>query len=318
VQFNSPEKLSSQKHSRFRFNGKGELKLVQEHEQENKVLPESSNNIKYNPKIESGEEQNHDHSDPLDKPARSKHKDDLRLVDLALVDLQQHIIKSGRKILVILEGRDGAGKDGVIRRVTKHMSPRDTRVVALAKPTEQEGRSWYFERYTNELPLAGEIVFFNRSWYNRAGVERVMGFCKKDAVAEFFKAAPIFEELLVHCGFELIKYYLDISKTEQKKRLKDRHDNPLKQWKRSSVDDQAIELWQAYSEARNEMLERTHRQIAPWTIVKADDKAAARLAVMRDLQLRIGGKGKHKTEAPDPDVIFSFDPNLIKQHILAK
>ncbi len=292
--------------------------MANDQEQENKIIPTPASDVNYNPVIAPDEVQNGDCADPINSQASGKHKADFHAVDLGLVELQKRVIKTGRKILIILEGRDGAGKDGVIRRITKHMSPRDTRVVALAKPTEQEGRSWYFERYTNELPLVGEIVFFNRSWYNRAGVERVMGFSKKDAVAEFFNATPVFEELLVHCGFELIKYYLDISKAEQKIRLKDRRDNPLKHWKRSPVDDQALELWQDYSDARNEMLERTHTQIAPWTIVKADDKAAARLAVMRDLCLRIGGKTKHKTKIPDANVIFPFDPYLIKQHILAK
>ena len=292
--------------------------MVNDHEQENKIISEPASSVNYYPGIGPDEVQNGDDTDTMNSLVSGKHKADFRAVDLALVELLQSVIKSGRKILIIIEGRDGAGKDGVIRRITKHMSPRDTRVIALAKPTEQEGRSWYFERYTNELPLAGEIVFFNRSWYNRAGVERVMGFSKKNAVAEFFNAAPVFEELLVHCGFELIKYYLDISKAEQKIRLKDRRDNPLKHWKRSPVDDQALELWQDYSDARDEMLERTHTQIAPWTIVKANDKAAARLAVMRDLCFRIGGKTKHKIETPDVNVIFPFDPYLIKQHILAK
>jgi polyphosphate kinase 2 len=246
-----------------------------------------------------------------EKKADGSRKAQFRKADHALVDLQNAVIDKQRRVLIIVEGRDASGKDGAIRRISKHLSPRDTRIVAPGKPTERDRRAWYFERYTEQLPLAGEIVFFNRSWYNRAGVERVMEFCSEDDVAQFYAAVPAFEQLLTHCGFELIKYYLDVSRDEQKGRLRDRRDNPLKQWKRSPVDDRAIELWKAYSAARDEMLSRTHLPFAPWTVVRADDKRAARLSMMRDLARRLSKKGKRSAAAPDPDVLFPFNPDLL-------
>ena len=170
------------------------------------------------------------------------------------------------------------------------MSPRDTRVVVLAQPTEQEARAWCFEHYATWLPLAGEIVFFNRSWYNHPGVERVMGCCTRNEVTDLLASAPVFEELLVHCGFERARYYPDVSQSEQKLRLKDRYDNPLKHWKRSPVDDKALDLWDAYSKARNEMRTGTDRPLAPWMIVKADDTTAARLALMQGMLRQLGRK----------------------------
>lgn len=248
---------------------------------------------------------------PVEEKPTTARKAQFRKADLALVGLQNAVIAQQRKVLVIFEGRDASGKDSVIRRISKHLSPRDTRIVAPGKPTERDRRAWYFERYAEQLPLAGEIVFFNRSWYNRAGVERVMGFCTEEDVAQFYAAVPAFEQLLAHCGFELAKYYLDISKGEQKRRLRERRENPLKQWKRSTVDDRAVDLWKAYGAARDEMLARTHLPFAPWTVVKADDKRTARLAIMRDLVRRLSKKGKRPVPSPDPDVLFAFDPDLL-------
>lgn len=236
-----------------------------------------------------------------------------------LVKVQRDVIQSKSKVLIIFEGRDAAGKDGAIKRITKHMSPRDTRIVALGKPGEREARAWYFERYVSQLPLSGEIVFFNRSWYNRAGVERVMEFCTDDEYREFMEMVPSFEQMLGHCGFTIVKFYLDVSRKEQKHRLKDRSEDPLKQWKRSPVDAEAVRLWDKYSEARNEMLKRTNTPAAPWIIVKADDKSAARLALMREIVRRLSSDDDRDVHPPpDNDVLFPFTLEALQGGALAE
>ena len=175
-----------------------------------------------------------------------------------LVKFQKEVIASDLKLLVILEGRDAAGKDGTIKRIIKHLSPRHTKVVALGKPTDFQEREWYFQRYTAHLPVSGEFVLFNRSWYNRLGVEKVMGFCTPKQYKSFFTEVESFEKGLVDGGFIILKYYLDISKKEQEKRLKARETDPLKQWKISPIDQVAVKHWKDYSEARNEMLLQTN------------------------------------------------------------
>lgn len=246
-------------------------------------------------------------------------KESFKATAIELVRVQRDIIETKRKVLVIFEGRDAAGKDGAIKRVTKNMSPRDTRVVALGKPVDRESRAWYFERYVAHLPVAGEIALFNRSWYNRAGVELVMKFCTPDEYEEFLITVPMFEQLLVHCGFTIIKYYLDVSRQEQKKRLREREENPLKQWKRSPVDAEAQHLWKEYSTARDAMLKRTGMPGAPWTIVKADDKTAARLAIMQDIVRRLSpdANGRHRPP-PDEKILFPFDDTALERGRMAK
>lgn len=245
--------------------------------------------------------------------------DAFRDAAIDLVEIQRDVIESKRKVLIILEGRDAAGKDGAIKRITKHMSPRDTRIVALGKPGEREARAWYFERYVSQLPLSGEIVFFNRSWYNRAGVERVMNFCTAEEYRDFMEMVPSFEQMLGHCGFTIIKFYLDVSKKEQKRRLKERTEDPLKQWKRSPVDAEALRLWSEYGEARNEMLKRTSTPAAPWIIVKADDKSAARLALMRDIVRRLSSKDDRDAyPAADKGVLFPFTLEALQDGALAE
>ncbi|MBN8890377.1 MAG: polyphosphate kinase 2 [Rhodospirillales bacterium 69-11] len=243
----------------------------------------------------------------------------LRAAQVELVKLQRHVIETGMKIAVVFEGRDAAGKDGAIKRIVQHLAPRESRVVAMGPPSDRDRQAWYFQRYVAHLPVGGEIVLFNRSWYNRAGVEHVMNFCSDGEYRMFLTTAPLFEELLVHCGITLIKYYLDISKDEQRKRLKERHDDPLSQWKLSPIDAKAVKLWEKYSDARNEMLMRTHTVAAPWTIVKADDKPSARIGIIRDLltRLEFRGKGEHR-ESPDPDVVFRFTAEAIESGLLAK
>jgi polyphosphate kinase len=241
----------------------------------------------------------------------------LRL-QIELVKLQRLVIAKRRRVLVILEGRDTAGKDGAIKRIVEHMSPRETRVVALGPPNPRDERSWYFQRYVPHLPASGEIVLFNRSWYNRAGVERVMGFCTKSDTEEFLETVPQFEAMLVRAGITVMKYYLDITKHEQKERLASRRKDPLKQWKLSPIDSKAPKLWKDYSKARDAMLERTHNAIAPWTIVRADDKEHARLNIIRDILWRLDYPGRHrKLRRPDPEIVMTFDPTLYKRELIA-
>jgi polyphosphate kinase 2 len=235
------------------------------------------------------------------------YKHALHTLQVELVKLQKHFIGCNDKILVLIEGRDAAGKDGVIKRIVQHLSPRETRVVALGKPSDRDRGSWYFQRYVPHLPMPQEFVLFNRSWYNRAGVERVMGFCTDAEYEEFMDTVLEFEHMLVKSGVRLLKYYLDISREEQRKRLKDRRKDPLKQWKISPIDAQAIKHWGDYSAARNEMFARTHHADMPWTIVRADNKRQARLNLIRDLlsRLHYGGKDVALLTA-DPKVTFQY------------
>ena len=247
------------------------------------------------------------------------YKAQLRELRIELVKLQRHFIQCGDSILILLEGRDAAGKDGSIKRIVEYLSPRETRVVALGKPSDRDLRGWYFQRYVPYLPVAEELVLFNRSWYNRAGVEHVMGFCSKEEHEGFMLSVPKFEEMLVNSGIKLLKYYLDIDKPEQIRRLADRQRNPLKQWKTSPIDAVAVKHWKAYSEARDAMLLRTHTPIAPWHIVKANDKRLARLNLIRDILSRLHYAGKKtKLVQPDANVAFEFTPDCIAAKRLAR
>ena len=242
----------------------------------------------------------------------------LRSVQIELVKIQRHVIKHGHKVLVIFEGRDASGKDGSIKRIVEHLSPRETRVVALGKPSDKDRGSWYFQRYVPHLPSAQEMTLFNRSWYNRAGVEPVMGFCTRREYDNFIKQALPFEHMLIDAGVQIIKYYLDISKKEQAKRLRARKTDPLKQWKISPIDRVALDRWDAYSEARDRMLERTSSSLSPWIVVRTDDKREARLNVMRDLLVRLECPDTNKHLAtPDRDVVFSYDKSRKKMKSLA-
>ena len=251
--------------------------------------------------------------------SKKDYKDELHKLQVELVKLQRHFIGCDDKILIILEGRDAAGKDGTVKRIVQHLSPRETRVVALGKPSDRNRSSWYFQRYVAQLPAAQELVIFNRSWYNRAGVERVMGFCTVDEYEEFMGTVSSFENMLIRSGVKLFKYYLDISKAEQARRLNDRKTDPLKQWKISPIDDLAIKNWKAYSRARNEMLARTHNPAAPWTLVRADDKHLARLNVIRDLLSRLHyDKKDEPLVRPDPHIVFPYDGANLENGQLAK
>jgi hypothetical protein len=232
------------------------------------------------------------------KSLSSNHENDyeakLKLLQIELVKLQRQIISSGSRLLIILEGRDTAGKDGTIKSIVEHLSPRESHVVALSKPTQREEGEWYFQRYVAELPSSGEIVIFNRSWYNRAGVEKVMGFCTDTQYKQFMDTVNDFESLLVGSGITLIKYYLDINKEEQAARLKSREKDPLKQWKISPIDEQAQKKWDDYSSARDAMLKKTSSKVAPWTVVDANDKKLTHLNLIRDLLSRLDYPGKEK------------------------
>ena len=243
----------------------------------------------------------------------------LASLQLALVRFQQAAQASGERVVVVLEGRDGAGKDGTIKRLTEHLSTRSTRVVALPKPHDRERTQWYLQRYVEHLPAAGELVIFNRSWYNRAGVEVVMGFSTPQEQAEFLRDAPDFERMLVESGIKLAKYWLDISKDEQAKRLEARRDDPLKALKVSDLDGVAQAKWDAYTAARDLMLTRTSTAVTPWTCVRADRKKPARLAVLADLLRRVAPpEVAREVEAADPAVVFPFDAAALTDDRLAR
>jgi len=242
----------------------------------------------------------------------------LRALQIELVKLQNHIIKHNDKILIIFEGRDAAGKDGTIKRIVEHLSPRETRTVALGAPSDRDMSSWYFQRYTAYLPAASEMVLFNRSWYNRAGVERVMGFCTDAQYHEFLETVTSYEDMLIRSGIKLLKYYLDISRDEQKKRLDEREHDPLKQWKISPIDRSAQKYWDEYSVARNIMFARTHHINAPWTIARADDKPYARINLIKDMLLRLDYAGKNDALIlPNADIVFSYSENYLKNGMIA-
>ena len=242
----------------------------------------------------------------------------LRRLQIELVKIQRHVIKHDHKVLVIFEGRDASGKDGAIKRIVEHLSPRETRVVALGKPSDKDRASWYFQRYAPHLPSAQEMVLFNRSWYNRAGVERVMGFCTEREYRSVLEAVLPFEHMLIASGIQIIKYYLDITRREQKKRLRERRDDPLKQWKVSPIDRLALKHWGAYSEARDEMLTHTSSPLSPWFVVRADDKRKARLNVISDLLARLACPETDKHLAvPDPRIVFRYNEARADARLLA-
>jgi polyphosphate kinase 2 len=233
---------------------------------------------------------------------------DLIALQTAIVAWRKWSMDSEEKVLVIFEGRDAAGKDGSIRRIVEYLPPRTTPVVALPKPSDRERTQWYFQRYTPHLPAAGDFVLFNRSWYNRGGVEPVMGFCTEAQRDEFLREVVPFEDMLTDSGVKLIKLWLDISKTEQAERLEERRVDPLKLLKTSPLDAEAQKRWDAYSEARDLMLSKTSSKHAPWTVVRGDKKKPARLAIMRHLLHELAPAELRKGVAkPDKDILFRFN-----------
>ncbi len=212
---------------------------------------------------------------------RKTYATELKQLHLELVKLQSHLQKTGERIAIVFEGRDSAGKGGAIKTYLQNISPRHNRVIALPKPSDRERTQWYFQRYARHLPASGESVLFDRSWYNRAGVEPVMGFCTPEQTEHFLKEAPYFERMIVDDNIHFFKFWLNIGREMQLKRFHDRRHNPLKVWKLSPIDIQALTKWNDYSVARNKMLEATDTKHAPWTVILANDKRRARLEVMR-------------------------------------
>ena len=212
-----------------------------------------------------------------------KYGEELRMLQVELLKFQYHVKAKGLKVLMIFEGRDAAGKGGTIKRVTEHLNPRGARVVALEKPSDVERSQWYFQRYVQHLPSAGEIVIFDRSWYNRAMVEPVMGFCTEREHHKFLKDAPTFEAMLVDEGIQIFKFYFSVSRDEQAKRFKARETDPLKQYKLSAVDKVSQQKWDEYSLAKYLMLNYTHTDAAPWTVIRSDDKKKARINCMKHI-----------------------------------
>jgi polyphosphate kinase 2 len=224
---------------------------------------------------------------PHAKKRKYKYVDELARLQFELIKLQEWVKIEGLKVCVLFEGRDAAGKGGVIKRITESLNPRTCRVVALGTPTERERTQWYFQRYVAQLPAAGEMVLFDRSWYNRAGVERVMGFCSDAEYDEFMRACPQFEEMLVRSGVHLIKYWFSVSDEEQEARFIERMDNPIKRWKLSPMDLESRGKWVEYSKAKDAMLAHTDTKLVPWHIVDADNKKRARLNCIAHLLQQI-------------------------------
>ncbi len=227
------------------------------------------------------------------------------LLQVELLKLQSWVKETGAKVVILFEGRDAAGKGGTIRRFMEHLNPRGARVVALEKPTIQEQGQWYFQRYVSQLPTAGEIVLFDRSWYNRAGVEHVMGFCSNEQYIEFMRECPEFERFLTRSGIYLIKFWFSVSKKEQRRRFKERRIHPLKQWKLSPVDMASLDKWDDYTRAKETMFLNTDTVAAPWTVIKSDDKKRARLNAMRYVLQMMPYKNK------DTEAIGEIDPLIL-------
>ncbi|RVU84852.1 polyphosphate kinase 2 [Leucothrix sargassi] len=227
---------------------------------------------------------------------REKH-----LLQIELLKVQKWAKQEGKKIVMLFEGRDAAGKGGTIKRFTEHLNPRIARVVALEKPSEREASQWYFQRYVRHLPAAGEILMYDRSWYNRAGVEKVMGFCSNRDHLEFMRQAPVFERMLVNSDTILFKFWFSVTRQEQLRRFRSRKSDPLKQWKLSPIDVASLERWDDYTEARRSMFFNTDTADAPWTVVKSDDKKRARISCMRYFL--------NELDYPDKDTSVVYRPD---------
>jgi polyphosphate kinase 2 len=237
--------------------------------------------------------------------SRDVYEGDKRLLQIELLKLQNWVKSSGEKVVILFEGRDAAGKGGTIKRFMEHLNPRGARVVALEKPSERESGEWYFQRYVRELPTRGEMVFFDRSWYNRAGVERVMGFCTPAEYMEFMRQAPELERMLVRSGITLVKLWFSVSRSEQRTRFVIRQVDPVRQWKLSPMDLAGLDKWEEYTDAKEAMFFYTDTADAPWTVVKSNDKKRARLEAMRHVLSRFDYEGKDETVVgtPDPKVV---------------
>ncbi|WP_417831976.1 polyphosphate kinase 2 [Terasakiella sp.] len=242
---------------------------------------------------------------PIQKLKTADYLEIIAPLHVELLRMQNSVKTNGQKILSIFEGRDAAGKGGTIKRFIEHLNPRGCHVVALEKPTDRERNQWYFQRYVNHLPTAGEIVLFDRSWYNRGMVERVMGFCEPDEVKEFLRSVPEFERMLYRSGLKMFKFYFSVSKEEQARRFACREDDPLKQWKLSPVDKESQKHWAGYTKAKEDVFFYTDTKEAPWTIVKSDDKKRARINAIRYFLSNVTYEGKNEE-------LLQWDPRVIR------
>ncbi len=245
--------------------------------------------------------------------AKMEYEEELRLLQIELVKLQQWIVKKKKKVMIIFEGRDAAGKGGTIKRFAEHLNPRSMRVVALTKPTEKENGQWYFRRYVKELPQPSEMVFFDRSWYNRAVVEPVMGFCTQKQYKTFLTQVPEFEQMLTEAGVVIIKFWFSVNKTIQHNRFISRKTNPLKDWKISPVDEKGQELWDKYTYYKDHMFSKTHTMLNPWIIIQANNKKEARLESIRYVLAHFNYEGKDSAETgviPDPNIVSRYQRKL--------
>ena len=242
---------------------------------------------------------------------KSDYEDDLEALQIELAKMQRWMVESGERIVVLFEGRDAAGKGGTISRLTGNLNPRVARIVALGKPSDRERGQWYFQRYVAHLPTRGEMTIFDRSWYNRAGVEAVMGFCTRSETLNFFNQAPEFETTIIEDGTRLFKIWLTVSRAEQMRRFLERESDPLKHWKLSPIDVASLGKWGEYTAARNEMFERTHTNHAPWTLIRSDDKRRARVAAIRSILNRLPYDGKNEDIVGTPDPTICGTPDLV-------
>jgi polyphosphate kinase 2 len=240
-----------------------------------------------------------------EKLQRRAYEEELLDLQIELLKLQAHVIKEGMRVVAVFEGRDSAGKGGCIKRFMEHLNPRHARAVALSKPTDAERGQWYFQRYIAHMPTRGDIVLFDRSWYNRAGVERVMGYCTEDQLADFLRDSPEFESLLIRDGIRLFKFYLSIGREMQLKRFHERRHDPVKRWKLTDVDRAAMDKWDAYSAAQAEMFRFTHTPDTPWTVIRANDQRRARLESIRSVLHAIDYREKDLAivGTPDPQIV---------------
>ena len=249
----------------------------------------------------------------------------LRPLQAELVKAQKWVKATGQKVIAVFEGRDAAGKGGTIKRFMEHLNPRGARVVALDKPNETQRGQWFFQRYIEQFPTAGEMTFFDRSWYNRAGVERIFGFCTPAEYLEFMRQAPELERMLVNSGIRLFKFYFSVSRDEQKRRFARRQSDPLRQWKLSAIDQESLDKWDDYTDAKEAMFFYTDTADAPWTIIKSDDKKRARINAIRHFLSHLPYDGKDETlaVAPDPLIVgsvgefFADSPGVLsaRQHL---
>ncbi|HUD78673.1 MAG TPA: polyphosphate kinase 2 [Streptosporangiaceae bacterium] len=248
------------------------------------------------------------YAERLDRAEYDHHK---RLLQVELLKLQYWVKDTGQRIVVLCEGRDAAGKGSTIKRFMEHLNPRSAHVVALEVPTERERNQWYFQRYIAHLPAAGEITFFDRSWYNRAGVEPVMGFCTPEQTESFLQYAPVFEQLLIADGIALTKFWFSVTRGEQRTRFAIREIDPVRQWKLSPTDIALLDKWDAYTQAKDTIFSRTHSEHAPWTVVKSNDKKRARLEAIRSLLVKFDYDGKDDEIVGKPDPLIVGTPDYL-------